>query len=102
MSPPIRSGLCRVFFRGVFSSRVRAGISRKTPSMLIRIPLLSTIPISNPIVKLMNSSESRPATVVSALEVIRMKHWASASVIASSGPRPLSQKPFQVWSSMIA
>ena len=59
--------------------------------MLMRMPLLSTSPISNPMVKLMNSSAISPATVVIALDAMGMKEFASASVMASCGGMPASR-----------
>ena len=100
--PPKGTGLWRVACSGFSRIRISAGMNRKTPSMLMRMPLERTTPISKPMVQLMNSRESSPATVVIALEAMRMKHCASASVTASFAQSPSSRQALYVCSSMMA
>ena len=66
-------------------------MSKNTVSMLISMPLLSTMPMSKPMVKLMNSRLSSPAAVVNALEATGMKDWLSASRMACSRLSPASR-----------
>ena len=59
-----------VFSIAFSQSRISVGSSVSTHTMLISTPLASTIPISDPILKLSSDSTASPTTVVSALEAI--------------------------------
>ena len=61
------------------------GSAVKMQSRLISTPLASTMPISRPMAKLINSSASRPTIVVTELLVIAPNAPASAFFIAEAG-----------------
>ena len=61
-----------------------AGKTVNTQTMLRNTPLAITIPMSAPILKLIKSSISIPATVVSALDEIDGNAFTHAVFIASS------------------
>ena len=69
--------------------------------MLSTMPLASTMPISKPMVKLMNTSASMPATVVSALEAMGINESASACVMASRGAKPCARRRSKALISMM-
>ena len=91
MRPLNLSGLCVVLSIKGTQRSMMPGMNRNTVSMLRTMPLARTIPISKPIVKLMKTRESMPATVVNALEEMGMKVLASACCIASLGTRPVAR-----------
>ncbi len=82
-------GKCRAFFcvrrSGPSSLTIMPGSAVKMQSRLITTPLASTMPISRPMAKLINSSASRPTIVVTELLVIAPNAPASAFFIAEAG-----------------
>ena len=84
------SRLWRVLAIGFLNSRISAGISRKTVIILIKTPFDSTMPMSKPIVKVINNSAASPATVVRQLENTEAKLSLKARVKASSASSPSS------------
>ena len=90
-SPPRGMGLCAVLRRGPANMSISAGISVNTLTMLIRMPLDSTMPMSKPMVKLMNIRLPSPATVVREEEDMGMSERLRASFMALMSSAPASR-----------
>ena len=71
-----------VFAISLSDIRIRPGSTVKMLSRLQRTPLASTMPRSRPILKLMNTSISRPTKVVKALLVMVEKAFTRAFFMA--------------------